>query len=44
MLFRSGAERLEELGGRLQERQRELTRSGGMRLMARLKRATLRLT
>jgi Hemerythrin HHE cation binding domain len=38
-----GEERLEELGRRLQERQRELTRSGGMRLIVRLKRATLRL-
>lgn len=39
-----GADRLEELGRALQDRQRELARSGGMRLMIRLKRATLRLT
>jgi hemerythrin-like domain-containing protein len=39
-----GEERLEELGVRLQDRRRELARSGGMRLMIRLKRATLRLT
>jgi hypothetical protein len=38
-----GEERLEELGRRLQERQRELARSGAMRLIVRLKRATLRL-
>ncbi|TYP90767.1 hemerythrin domain-containing protein [Blastococcus xanthinilyticus] len=38
-----GAERLEELGRQLEDRQRELTRSGGMRLMIRLKRAVLRL-
>jgi hemerythrin superfamily protein len=38
-----GEHRLEELGRQLQERQRELTRSGAMRLVVRLKRATLRL-
>lgn len=38
-----GEERLEELGRQLQERQRELARSGAMRLIVRLKRATLRL-
>ncbi|TQN42150.1 hemerythrin HHE cation binding domain-containing protein [Blastococcus colisei] len=38
-----GADRLEELGSQLQERQRELARSGAMRLIIRLKRATLRL-
>ena len=38
-----GEERLEELGSQLEERRRELERSGGMRLMIRLKRATLRL-
>jgi hypothetical protein len=38
-----GEDRLEELGRRLQERQRELADSGGMRLMIRLKRAVLRL-
>lgn len=38
-----GEERLAELGSQLQERQRELARSGGMRLMIRLKRAALRL-
>jgi DUF438 domain-containing protein len=38
-----GDDRLEQLGRQLQERQRELARSGGMRLIMRLKRATLRL-
>ena len=38
-----GADRLEELGGQLQERQHELAESGAMRLIIRLKRATLRL-
>ena len=38
-----GEERLEELGVQLEERRRELARSGGMRFMIRLKRATLRL-
>jgi hemerythrin-like domain-containing protein len=38
-----GEDRLEELGGQLQERQRELADSGAMRLIVRLKRATLRL-
>lgn len=38
-----GDERLEELGDRLQRRQEELNRSGGMRLIVRLKRAALRL-
>jgi galactokinase len=38
-----GEDRLEELGRQLQERQRELADSGAMRLMIRLKRATLRL-
>ena len=38
-----GDERLEQLGRQLQERQRELARSGGMRLIIRLKRAALRL-
>lgn len=37
-----GADRLEELGAQLQDRQRELARSGRMRLIIRLKRATLR--
>ncbi|UOY01898.1 hemerythrin domain-containing protein [Blastococcus sp. PRF04-17] len=39
-----GDARLEELGDRLRERQRELAASGGMRLIIRLKRAILRLT
>ena len=39
-----GEARLEEIGRRLQDRQRELAHSGGMRFMIRLKRATLRLT
>ncbi len=38
-----GEQRLEELGEQLRARQRELARSGGMRLIVRLKRATLRL-
>lgn len=38
-----GADRLEELGRQLQDRQRELADSGGMRLIVRLKRAVLRL-
>ncbi|MGY5885257.1 hemerythrin domain-containing protein [Modestobacter lacusdianchii] len=38
-----GAERLEQLGRQLQERQEELYRSGAMRLIVRLKRMTLRL-
>ncbi len=38
-----GEERLQQLGKQLQQRQRELARSGGMRLIVRLKRATLRL-
>ncbi|MDK3256570.1 hemerythrin domain-containing protein [Blastococcus capsensis] len=38
-----GEERLEELGAQLRQRQLELTRSGGMRLIVRLKRAALRL-
>lgn len=38
-----GEQRLEELGGQLRERQQELGDSGGMRLIVRLKRATLRL-
>ena len=38
-----GEDRLEELGRQLQERQRELARSGGMRFIVRLKRAALRL-
>lgn len=38
-----GEKRLEELGRQLQERQDELGRSGAMRLIVRLKRATLRL-
>jgi hemerythrin superfamily protein len=38
-----GEDRLEELGRRLQERQRELARSGRMRFIVRLKRAVLRL-
>jgi hypothetical protein len=38
-----GEDRLEELGRRLQERRGELARSGAMRLIVRLKRATLRL-
>ena len=37
-----GEERLEQLGRQLQERQRELDRSGAMRLVVRLKRFTLR--
>jgi iron-sulfur cluster repair protein YtfE (RIC family) len=37
-----GEERLEEIGGQLRARQRELAESGGMRLIIRLKRATLR--
>ncbi|PRY47920.1 hypothetical protein LY71_11199 [Geodermatophilus tzadiensis] len=37
-----GADRLEELGRELEERQRQLYRSGTMRLIVRLKRATLR--
>jgi len=37
-----GDDCLEQLGRRLQERQRELARSGGMRLIMRLKRAVLR--
>ncbi|MGY1842081.1 hemerythrin domain-containing protein [Modestobacter sp. SYSU DS0875] len=37
-----GEERLEQLGAQLQQRQRELARSGGMRLIVRLKRFTLR--
>ncbi|WP_347057352.1 hemerythrin domain-containing protein [Blastococcus sp. HT6-30] len=37
-----GEERLEELGDQLRARQQELARSGGMRLIVRLKRATLR--
>ena len=39
-----GEDRLEELGAQLEERRRELERSGAMRLIVRLKRATLRLT
>ncbi|RZU32453.1 hemerythrin domain-containing protein [Blastococcus saxobsidens] len=39
-----GEARLEELGEQLRERQRELAASGGMRLVMRLKRATLRVT
>ena len=39
-----GEERLEELGRQLQDRQRELAESGGMRLIMRLKRTTLRHT
>ncbi|TFV62263.1 hemerythrin domain-containing protein [Geodermatophilus sp. DF01-2] len=39
-----GEDRLEELGEQLRARQHELARSGGMRLIIRLKRATLRLT
>ncbi|MGY1847005.1 MULTISPECIES: hemerythrin domain-containing protein [unclassified Blastococcus] len=38
-----GEERLEQLGEQLRARQRELVESGGMRLIVRLKRATLRL-
>ena len=38
-----GEDRLEQLGRRLQERQRELAGSGRMRLIIRLKRAVLRL-
>jgi hemerythrin superfamily protein len=38
-----GEERLERLGAELQHRQQELARSGGMRLIIRLKRAVLRL-
>ena len=38
-----GEQRLEELGEQLRARQRELAASGGMRLIVRLKRATLRL-
>ena len=38
-----GEQRLEELGGQLRARQEELAESGGMRLIVRLKRATLRL-
>jgi hemerythrin superfamily protein len=38
-----GDDRLEQLGRQLQERQRELARSGGMRLIVRLKHVTLRL-
>ena len=38
-----GQDRLERLGAQLQERQRELARSGGMRLIVRLKRTALRL-
>ncbi|MGY1710913.1 hemerythrin domain-containing protein [Geodermatophilus sp. SYSU D00758] len=38
-----GEERLQELGRRLQERQRELARSGAVRVMVRLKRTVLRL-
>jgi hypothetical protein len=38
-----GEDRLEELGRQLQDRQRELADSGGMRLIVRLKRAVLRL-
>ena len=38
-----GEERLEELGEQLRARKRELEQSGGMRLIVRLKRATLRL-
>jgi hemerythrin-like domain-containing protein len=37
-----GEERLEELGEQLRARRRELAESGGMRLIVRLKRATLR--
>lgn len=37
-----GAERLEELGAQLRERQAELARSGAARLIVRLKRETLR--
>ncbi|WNV74120.1 hemerythrin domain-containing protein [Geodermatophilus sp. DSM 44513] len=39
-----GEERLRRLGAQLEQRQRELAASGGMRLIIRLKRATLRLT
>ncbi|MDP9461370.1 MAG: hemerythrin domain-containing protein [Actinomycetota bacterium] len=38
-----GEDRLEELGEQLCARQRELAQSGGMRLIVRLKRRTLRL-
>ena len=38
-----GEARLEQLGRQLQERQRELADSGGIRLIVRLKRAVLRL-
>jgi iron-sulfur cluster repair protein YtfE (RIC family) len=38
-----GEDRLEELGEQLRARQRELSESGAMRLIIRLKRATLRL-
>ena len=38
-----GQARLEELGEQLRARQRELAESGGMRLIVRLKRGTLRL-
>ena len=38
-----GGQRLEDLGEQLRARQRELARSGAMRLIVRLKRATLRL-
>jgi hemerythrin superfamily protein len=38
-----GELRLEELGEQLRERKRELEESGGMRLIVRLKRVTLRL-
>lgn len=37
-----GEERLEQIGAQLRARQQELAESGGMRLMIRLKRATLR--
>ena len=37
-----GADRLEELGAQLRERQAELARSGAARLIVRLKRETLR--
>jgi hypothetical protein len=37
------ANRLEELGRQREERQHELCRSGAMRLIGRLKQATLRL-
>jgi hemerythrin superfamily protein len=38
-----GEEQLRQLGEQLQQRQRELAASGGMRLIVRLKRSTLRL-